>query len=778
MAKVRARHAVASAVFVRGSALALTSLLLISSANAGQEPPAGSPAQESAPTGGLAFAFDGPPPPVPPETISRDSQGRATMRAVRLASPLRIDGRLDEDVYQTVRSVSDFYQMVPKTGDPASDKTEVWLLFDDDQVYFAARCWEADPARIIANEMRRDGRNILQGDYIGFILDTFYDRRNGVIFNISAVGGRRDGLVTDESQFNADWNGVFDAATGRFEGGWTVEVAVPFKTLRYAPGRAQLWGFNVHRGQRWKNERSYLMPMPGLVAGGALMQVSMAATVVGIEAPPAASNLEIKPYVISEASVPQPAASTDLDADVGIDVKYGVSQNLTADFTLNTDFAQAEADEQQINLTRFSLFFPEKREFFLENAGLFAFGGAGTGPFGGGGDTPVLFYSRRIGLNEGQAVPIDVGGRLTGRVGPFSVGALNIRTGDEPVSGARATNFSVLRVKRDILRRSSIGAIFTGRSVSLGGGGANQAYGVDAAFAFFANLAINTYWARTRTDGSSSDATSYRIRFDYDADRYGARFERLVVGDRFNPEVGFVRRDDMGRSFAQLRFSPRTRNHPTVRRLSWVGAIDYVETTDGRLETRERRGEFSVELHNSDSFGVEYSNSYEFVPVPFRIASDVTVPVGEYQFDNVRVRYGFGQQRMLSGTVAAEQGTFFGGTKTTFSLSQGLAALTSQLSIAPGVSVNRVVLPQGAVTSRLVTTRVTYTMTPLMFASALVQYNSAADSVSANVRWRWEYLPGSELFVVYNEERDSRQRGFPGLENRAFIIKVNRLVRF
>ena len=199
-------------------------------------------------------------------------------------------------------------------------------------------------------------------------------------------------------------------------------------------------------------------------------------------------------------------------------------------------------------------------------------------------------------------MPIEVGGRLTGRVGPFSVGAVNIQTGDEPVSDARATNFSVLRVKRDILRRSSIGAIFTGRSVALGGVGASQAYGVDGAFAFFANVAVNTYWARTRTDGSSSDATSYRIQVDYDADRYGARFERLVVGERFNPEVGFLRRDNMRRSFAQLRFSPRTRNHPTVRRLSWVGAIDYVEATDGRLETRARRGEFSIELHNSDSF--------------------------------------------------------------------------------------------------------------------------------------------------------------------------------
>ena len=721
---------------------------------------------------------EGPPPPVPPEVIARDNQGRATVRAVRLETPITVDGRLDETVYETVKSVSGFYQMVPRKGEPASDVTEVWLMFDDDQVYFSARCWEEDPTRIIANEMRRDSRNIIQADYIGFILDTFHDRRSGVLINISAVGGRRDGLVSDESQFNADWNGVFESATGRFDGGWTVEVAVPFKTLRYAPGREQTWGFNVHRGQRWKNERTYLMPMPGLVSPGALVQLSLAATVVGIEAPPAATNLEVKPYVIFDANTPDPAAPTDLNGDVGVDVKYGISQNLTADFTYNTDFAQAEADEQQINLTRFSLFFPEKREFFLENAGLFSFGGGGTGPFGPSGETPVLFYSRRIGLNGGQVVPLDLGGRLTGRVGPFSVGALNIRTGRDTASAASATNFTVLRVKRDVLRRSSIGAIFTGRSVGSGGVGTNQAYGVDGAFAFFTNVTLNAYWAQTRTSGSTADATSYRVQFNYDADRYGVQLERLLVDDRFNPEVGFVRRRDMRRSRGQFRFSPRTVSHPTIRRLSWTGAVDYIESTGGRLETRERRGDFSLEFHSGDSLGMAYTNSFEFVPQPFRIASDVTVPVGGYDFNNVRLQYGFGQQRVLSGTIAAEYGTFFGGTKSTVAVSSALASLTSQLSIAPGMSINRVELPAQSVTSRLLTTRVTYTMTPLMFVSALVQYNSATDGVSTNVRLRWEYLPGSELFVVYNEERDARDRGFPGFENRAFIVKVNRLLRF
>lgn len=780
MTKIILRIDVALTVIMRVNSFMLFSLFFVSSVVAGQESQTSSPAKDSTikiSATDLPFNLEGPPIPVSPEVITRDAQGRATMRAVRLTSPLRIDGVLDEDVYQEVKSVSDFYQMEPLKGAPASDKTEVWLLFDDDQVYFVARCWEEDPTRIMASDMRRDGPHIIQGDYVGFILDTFYDRRNGVIINISAVGGRRDGLVTDETQFNVDWNGVFDSAIGRFEGGWTVEVAVPFKTLRYSPGREQLWGFNVHRGQRWKNERTYLMPMPGLVSPGALMQVSMAATVVGIEAPLAAKNIEIKPYVISSAGVPQPGVSTDLNADVGVDVKYGVSQNLTADFTYNTDFAQVEADEQQVNLTRFSLFFPEKREFFLENAGLFAFGGSGTGPYGGAGDTPILFYSRRVGLSSGQAVPINVGGRLNGRVGSFSVGAMNIQTSSEPVSGAPATNFSVLRFKRDILRRSSIGAIFAGRSVSLSGIGTNQTYGVDGAFAFFTNLAINTYWAQTRTNGSV-DANSYRVQFDYDADRYGAKFEHLVVGDNFNPEVGFLRRDNMRRSFAQLRFSPRTKNHSTVRQLSWVGSVDYKETTEGHLETRNQHGEFSIEFHNSDLLSIRYDNSYEFIPVPFRIASDVTIPVRGYHFNNARISYGFGRQRMLSGTVASEYGTFYDGSKATLSISRSLVALTSQLSIIPTVSVNRVVLPAGAFTSHLVATRLTYTMTPMMFASTLVQYNSSVGNVSTNVRFRWEYHPGSELFVVYNEQHYTHNHEFPGFQNRAVIVKLNRLFRF
>src|SRR6266850_4041837 len=423
--------------------------LLLGGAGVAAQETAHVPPGESARTANLPFTFDGPPPPLPPEVVARDQSGRATIRAVRLTSPFRLDGRLDEEFYNTIPAISDFIQQEPHEGEPATERTEAWLLFDADRVYVSFRCWESRPERMVVNEMRRDDMNVYQNDHIAFVFDTFYDRRNAVEFVINALGGRMDGQITNERQYSGDWNPVWDLKVGRFEGGWTLETAIPFKSLRYRPGRDQIWGFNIRRVTRWNNEWSYLTRIPSALSGLGIFQVSLAATVVGLEAPAGSKHLEVKPYAISNVRsdmLATPKISNDLGGDVGLDVKYGITQNLTTDFTYNTDFAQVEADEQQVNLTRFSLFFPEKREFFLENQGTFSFGGSTSS----GGDTPTLFYSRRIGLRQGQAVPIDAGGRVTGRVGRYSVGLLDIRSSDEPASQAPGTNFAVVRVKRDV----------------------------------------------------------------------------------------------------------------------------------------------------------------------------------------------------------------------------------------------------------------------------------------------------------------------------------------
>jgi hypothetical protein len=337
-------------------------------------------------------------------------------------------------------------------------------------------------------------------------------------------------------------------------------------------------------------------------------------------------------------------------------------------------------------------------------------------------------------------------------------------------------------VKRDILRRSAVGLIATNRSEGQAGTGSNQAVGLDGTFTFYTNVNVNTYWARTETTGRRGGETSYRAQFDYPADRYGLQLERLVIGDNFNPEVGFVRRDDLQRTFGQFRFSPRLAADRAVsrhiRKLSYMATLNHIEDTGGRLETRERSAEFAIEFVNADRFAVTYNNNYEFLPIPFRIAPAVTLPVGSYRFNNVEVAFNMGTQRRRAANFLFEHGDFYNGQRTAFSAARGRVQLSNQLSIEPTYSVNRVTLQQGDFTTHLGGARVTYTMTPLMFTSALVQYNSSSNAVSVNARLRWEYRPGSEFFVVYNEQRDTRIPSFPGLSNRALIVKVNRLFRF
>ena len=688
--------------------------------------------------------------------------------------------------------MSGFIQNDPHEGAPATEKTELWVMFDENNVYVTARCSESHPERMVANEMRRDSTNVVQNDNVGIAFDTFHDRRNSVVFEVDAVGGRIDAQTTNGGQVNMDWNPVWAFKVGRFDGGWVIEMAIPFKSLRYQLGSDQVWGFNARRVNRWKNEVSYLNPVPAEMTMRGHFQGALMAALVGIETPTASRNLEIKPYAISNLSsdlTAAPPIRNDLGAEVGVDVKYGVTQSLTADLTYNTDFAQVEADEQQVNLTRFNLFFPEKRDFFLENQGLFSFGGASAGGLNPGSstassantstiDVPVLFYSRRVGFNQGRAIPIQGGGRLTGRAGRYGIGLLNIEAGNEQVSGTRATNFTVARLRRDVLRRSNVGVLATARTINPNGVGTNQVYGVDGTFAFYTNLAINTYWAKTETTGRSGDDSSYRAQLDYSGDRYGLQLERLVVGANFVPAIGFVRRSDMHKSYGQVRFSPRPRAIKSIRRVSTTAWWTYVENGRGRLETRTADGELAVEFQNGDRFSVGGTNYYEYLPSQFTLASNVSLPVGAYSFSSLRAGYNLGQLHRFSGNALVEHGTFYDGHKTSLTLARGRFNFSPQLSVEPTLSLNWVDVSQGSFASRLVGSRITFTATPQMFVSALVQYNSATNSAATNVRLRWEYQPGSELFVVYNEQRDTVNLGFPDLANRAFIVKINRLIRF
>ncbi len=742
----------------------------------------------------------GPPPPVAPAVMTRDEAGNATIRAFRVDEAITIDGELSEEVYGRIPSIVGFIQSLPDEGAAPTEQTEVWILFDDENIYVSARNWDSAPeSEWVANEMRRDTNQLRQNQTFGVMFDTFYDRRNGVMFYTNPLGALAEFQMTNEGNPNSDWNPIWDVRTGRFDGGWTVEMEIPFQSLRYRPGREQIWGVQLRRAIRRKNEWNFLTFLPRSVAGNGAagsFRVSMAGTLVGIEVPPVGRDLEVKPYAIagleSDFSV-DPRVSNDGNADAGLDVKYGITENLTADFTFNTDFAQVEVDEQQVNLTRFNLFFPEKREFFLEGRGIFDFapsisGGAGGGggpggPGQGSAGAPTLFYSRRIGLEGGRPVPILGGGRVTGKIGSFDVGALSIQT-DELGADIESTNFSVLRLRRDILARSSIGVLLQNRSKSALADGSNQAYGVDGSFAFYENLSVLASYSKTRTDGFDGNDESYRADFGYSGDTWGGEVGHLLVGDDFNPEVGFVRRKGFRQSRASARLSPRPESIDWIRQVTLQGELGYIENERvGLVESRARQGQLRIEFENSDQFTIQFTDSYEHLSEPERI-SGARIPGGRYAFQDIEIGYSFGLQRPYSGNLTFLRGDYFGGRRTSIGFTRARIEILPQLSAEPSVEFNWIDLPalqefEGQYNQHVARTRVSYSLSPRMYVSGLVQYNAGSEKFSNNFRLRWEWAPGSELFIVYTEERDTDVLDrWSDLVNRGFVIKVNRLMRF
>ncbi len=730
--------------------------------------------------------------PVAEPVVVREEGGAVTVRATRIDEPVALDGLLKEEAYTVVPFIDGFLQQEPAQGAPGTERTEVWLLFDERNIYVSGRLFDSEPDRQIITEMRRDGQGTNDNESFGVVFDTFHDRRNGFMFQVSLAGGLFDGQITDERDMSRDWNTVWNARAARADNGWTFEMAIPFKSLRYPPGGDQTWGVNLKRVVRWKNEVQYLTEIPAALGRRGMNKLSSGATLTGLQAPDVHRVFEVKPYGSSGFSTTQPAGATgsftDGRAQGGFDVKLGVTKGLTGDVTYNTDFAQVEQDEQQVNLTRFSLQFPEKRDFFLEGQGIFSFGGvpAGArGPGGGGGgfgnpqpqDVPVLFFSRTIGLSNGTPIPIDVGGRMTGKTGRFSVGVIDIRTAAaEPINVA-ATNFGVVRVKRDVLRRSAIGFLATDRSVATTGPGRSQTVGVDGVFSFYDNLNFNTYFAKTDNPGASGRETSYRAQMDYNADKYGVQVERVALDEDFYPDVGFVRRTAFTRDSAFLRYSPRP-NKKVLRKYYYDAGYDYITDPHGRLQSRQAQAAYRLEFQNGDSAAVEVADLYERLPSPFEISPGVIIPVGAYSFSEFHAIYNFGPQRPVSANVTVEAGQFYDGTRLSISTGRGRVQLNPQLTLEPNLTVNSVNLPYGDFVATVFSTRATYTMTPRQSASALIQFNSTASTMSTQIRYRWEYIPGSDLFVVLTDNRDTMPTGFPAMRDRSLIVKVTRLFRF
>ena len=698
------------------------------------------------------------------DSAGADQEKRIT--ATRIEQPLVIDGILDEPQWELAQPISDFVQQNPNTGEAGSESTEVRILYDDQFLYVGIRCFDSQGAEgVVVNDMTRDFTPF-DTDVFAVVLDTFNDDRNGMLFSTNPAGAKHDSQFgNDGRKSNANWDAIWHARSQITESGWQAEMAIPFKSLRFRNLDSQTWGINFLRRMRRKNEVVLwsLIPRPFLIN-----RVSWAGRLEGLEGVHPGRSLYVKPYV-SLPVVRRRQDDVDFVPDAGLDVKYAVGSQMTLDLTVNTDFSQVEADDQQINLTRFSLFFPEKREFFLENANIFQFGpGTGGGFFGAFRDV-IPFFSRRIGISGGGLVPILGGARFTGLARDYGLGFLSLQVDDfEEVS---STNFSVARVRRDILRNSDIGGIFINKQETAGV--FNRTYGVDANLTFLRFLDISSFLMKTSTPEISDRQLSGLFRIGWQDPFTSLAGSYLSIGENFNPEVGFVPRSGIRKTTGRFAVRPRPGERiPSIRQIEPSINLDYITDQENLLETRNLNTRFQVDFHNGSLVWVGSRSRFERLPEPFAIRPGQTIAVGDFAFNEFSLATSSDQSRMFSGSAEVTTGSFFDGDKDTYQATGRFQ--TPQFRAQVTWRHDNVDLPSGVFDTDLVTTRLDYSFSPRMFLNALIQYNSDLREISSNIRFNLIHRPLSDFFLVYNERRTSTGE----VTERALIAKLTYVFSF
>jgi len=681
--------------------------------------------------------------------------------ASRSAEAPALDGDvLGDPAWAKATPISAFLQEQPDEGQPVSERTEVRVIFTKDTLYIGAVMYDREPSGIIVSDARRDAP-LDDTDSFQMIVDTFRDRQNGFVFGTNPAGIEYDGQVTNEGQgggglgfgqmqsggsgsgFNINWDGAWQVRSRIGDYGWSTEMAIPFRTLRYPSSTSQTWGINFQRNIRRKNERAFWAPIPRQFN---LYRLSLAGSVTGIETP-ALRNFLITPYALGnvQASGVKPV-DTETDYDFGGDVKYSITPSLTLDATVNTDFAQVEVDDQQVNLDRFTLFFPEKRPFFLENAGFFSVGNPGE---------VDLFFSRRIGIGgSGEAIPILGGGRVSGKAGRFNVGLLNMQTSDFNDTVA-STNFSVARVSRDLPNRSSIGAIFTNRQTTGSLAKDNEygrTFGLDGKIGFGLTTTVSSFVAKTETPGVDEGDYAFNIRSQTNRPQWDLNLGYQEVGEGFNPAIGFYSRRGYRKpdAFLMTRFRPKNfikiqelRPHATFR--GFWGLDGFQETGFVHLDNHWQFRD-STEIHTGMNI------TREGVRTPFEIFPGIFVPPGTYDNVEAQLVAMSNQGAPVSVSLRSFIGGFFSGSRVTFNPTLRFRAgdaLTAQVDYQR----NNIDLPQGKFDTNLIRTRISYSFSPRIFTQALVQYNDRADLWSMNFRFGWLQAANTGLFIVYTDTR-------------------------
>jgi hypothetical protein len=707
---------------------------------------------------------------------------RPSVTALPVAQAPTLDGDvLADPVWQAAVPATAFRQEQPEEGQPSSERTDIRIVYTADTLYIGVVCFDRDPKSIIVSDARRDAP-LDQTDSVQIILDTYRDRLNGFVFGTNPAGIEYDGQVTNEGQgggglglgqtqqsgsgsgFNLNWDGVWDVRTRISDIGWSAEFAIPFRTLRYPGGVNQTWGVNFQRNIRRRNERSYWAPISRQYN---LYRLSLAGSLLGIKTP-ALRNLKATPYVLGNV---KQSGERPVDAallgQAGGDAKYNLTPSLTLDATVNTDFAQVEVDDQQVNLDRFNLFFPEKRPFFLENAGFFSVGNPGE---------VDLFFSRQIGIRPDTGpIPIAGGARVSGKAGKFNVGLLNMQT-RRVQDRIAANNFSVARVSRDLPNRSSIGALFVNRegTGSLArAGDSNRTFALDGKAAVRQYTVISSFVAKTVTPGVHGDDHAFNVRSRTSVPRFDLDLGYQEVGSRFNPEAGFLSRK--GYRKPDVRFLTRWRPagriiqelRPHTQYRAFVGF-------DGLLESSLWHIDNHWQFRNSAEAHTGINLTQEGVRVPFEIYPKIFVPAGTYKHEEAQLVFFTNQGAHASVDVRTIAGGYFGGRRFQFNPTLRVRVgntLTTELVYQR----NDITLPWGAFTTNLLRGRLSYAFTTHAFVQGLVQYNDRADLWSANLRLGWLRSGNTGLFLVYTDTRALDELFVrPARTDRSFILKFSR----
>lgn len=705
--------------------------------------------------------------------------GRPTITSVRTGETIVIDGRLSEPAWKTAASSDRFFQREPSEGVPVSEKTTLYILFDDRYLYVGIRCGDSDASRIVANELRRDAV-LIDNDCVELYLDTYHDHRTAFFFATNALGAQRDAIIiadANEEDQSWDWNGVWENASTIDSAGWTTEFAIPFQTLRFQSGDNAIWGLNVSRLIPRKREEAYWTPVRRDYGWAGKYRVSAYGHMLGLGVLKQPGDFELKPFLLAGTERDfEEQASVVFRKGLGFDLKYHVTTNITADLSVNTDFAQVEADQEQTNLTRFELLFPEKRDFFLEGASIFRFGERAYSPLM---PASVLFFSRRIGLSDDNTViPLLGGAKVTGKTEGLSIGLLNMTTDrstyidsdDQEVSVPR-TNFGVLRLRQDVLENSSIGLIALNKQ-PFDNGGYNRAAGIDANVYLSPNTQIGGFAAKSFSpDVKGNDFAGY-ADFVYSDDLFSVFLNQNTIQDNFNPEMGYFQRTGIRRSEVSLGISPRP-DILNIRQIVFFNDFHYIANQQGGLEARYNYVGTWSQFVDGASFLALLSWNVENLTESFDLSDDVAITAGEYRFANLFAQFDSDKSKALSGSLLGRLGKFYDGDIVGYGGSINLK-LGSHVAWNLQVERNVIDVSGGNATTTLLGTRFTYAFSPRLFAKAFVQWNSENQEILANVLLSLIHTPGSDLFVVYNDQLSTKGSALSSLY-RTLLLKFTYL---